>query len=86
MKTKTKELFQYLIGALIVAGTFVLIAMLIVTVIKHPESPLKDVLVLSVGTLLAAFGSVVGYFYGSSKGSADKGDIINQNQKKPNDQ
>jgi hypothetical protein len=75
---KIKEIFMYALGALIAIGTFVLIAMLVVLIIRHPESPLKDVLVMSIGSLLAAFGLVVGYFYGSSKGSADKTDILKE--------
>jgi len=73
---KVKEIFMYALGGLIALGTFVLIAMLVVLIIKHPDSPLKDVLVMSIGSLLAAFGLVVGYFYGSSKGSADKNDLL----------
>jgi drug/metabolite transporter (DMT)-like permease len=78
MKSKVKELFMYVLGALIVLGTFVLIAMLVLVILKHPESPLKDTLVLAIGALLAAFGGVVNYFYGSSKGSADKSEAINE--------
>jgi hypothetical protein len=44
---------------------------------KSPES-----VNMTLGALLAAFGTVVGYFYGSSKGSADKNDLIN---KKPDE-
>ena len=29
------------------------------------------------GALIGAFGTVVGYFYGSSKGSADKNEMLN---------
>jgi hypothetical protein len=85
MKTKIKDLFMYLLGAMIAVGTFALIILLILVVIKNPDSPLKDVLIMSIGSIQAAFGLVVGYFYGSSKGSADKSDVINQNLK-TNDQ
>lgn len=79
MKTKIKDLFMYLLGSLIAVGTFALIVLMILVVIKNPESPLKDVLIMSIGSIQAAFGLVVGYFYGSSKGSADKSDVINRN-------
>jgi len=69
---------MYVLGSLIVIGTFILIGMLLVVVLKHPDSPLRDVLVVSVGSLLAAFGAVVGYFYGSSKSSADKSETIDK--------
>lgn len=78
MKTKGKELFMYILGALIAVGTFVLIGMLVVVVLKNPDTPLKDVLVMSIGSLLAAFAGVVNYFYGSSKGSADKSESIDK--------
>ena len=79
---KTKEIFMYTLGALIAIGTFFLIGMLVYVVLRQPDTPLKDVLVMSIGSLLAAFGLVVGYFYGSSKGSADKSEAINQNMNK----
>lgn len=77
MKAKGRELFMYILGAFIALGTFTLIGLLVLVVLKHPESPLKDTLTLAIGSLLAAFGLVVGYFYGSSKGSADKSEAIN---------
>jgi hypothetical protein len=40
----------------------------------------KDIGLLVVGALVAKFSDVVSYFFGSSKGSADKTEIIN-NQK-----
>lgn len=80
---KIKEIFMYALGGLIAIGTFVLIGMLVMLIIKHPETPLKDVLVMSIGSLLAAFGLVVGYFYGSSKGSADKNDILKEKNNTP---
>jgi hypothetical protein len=73
---KSKEIFMYALGALIAIGTFVVIGLLVWLIIKYPETPLKDVLSLSIGSLLAAFGLVVGYFYGSSKGSADKNALL----------
>ena len=36
----------------------------------------KKVLELSVGSLLMAFGTVIGYFFGSSKGSSEKNDML----------
>lgn len=80
---RIKEIFMYALGGLIAIGTFVLIGMLVMLIIKHPETPLKDVLVMSIGSLLAAFGLVVGYFYGSSKGSADKTEILKDKNNTP---
>jgi len=41
---------------------------------------------LVIGALLGAFGTVVGYFYGSSKGSADKNEMVYKSTpNQPND-
>jgi len=76
---KIKDAFMYILGAVIAVGVFVLIGMLIALMFRNPDSNLKDVLVMSVGALIAAFTMVVSYFYGSSKGSADKQDAIERN-------
>ena len=68
---KAKDIFMYVLGGLIAIGTFALIFLLL---IYRPE--MNDVINIAVGSLLAAFGLVVGYFYGSSKGSADKTDMM----------
>jgi succinate dehydrogenase hydrophobic anchor subunit len=73
-KVSVKDIFMYVLGALIVVGTFALIVFLII----QPNADYKDVLVMAVGTLIASFSLVVGYFYGSSKGSADKQDSIDR--------
>jgi hypothetical protein len=68
---KTKDVFMYALGAVIAVGVLVLIALLL---IYRPE--MTDVINIAVGSLLANFGLVVGYFYGSSKGSSDKTEIL----------
>lgn len=70
---KAKEFFMYGLGAMIVLGFF---ALLIVLIFKPLQSDNKDLLNLSIGSLLAAFGTIVGYFYGSSKSSQEKTEII----------
>ena len=70
---KTKDVFQYVLGALIVIGFF---ALLVVLVYKGVPEGNKDLLNIVVGSLIGSFSAIVGYFYGSSKGSADKNDII----------
>jgi len=67
---KVKDIFMYALGALIVIGFFAIVVMLIF----RPE--LKDALNLVIGSLIGAFGTVVGYFYGSSKGSSDKNELM----------
>ena len=69
---KIKDIFMYVLGGIVVFS-FVAITVLL---IFRPE--LKDSLNLVIGAWLTAFGTVVGYFYGSSKGSADKNDLISK--------
>jgi CDP-diglyceride synthetase len=68
---------MYALGALIVIGFF--LVLLVVFRTEMPEKN-KDIGLLVVGALVAKFSDVVSYFFGSSKGSADKTEIIN-NQK-----
>lgn len=72
---QNKDYFMYGLGALIVIGFFVILGLLIL--IEMPASNEK-MLYMVIGVLMAKFGEVVSYFYGSSKGSADKNDIINK--------
>ena len=70
---KGKDLFQYILGGLIVAGFFVLLYLLVMA--EVPETN-KDLLNLVVGALIGSFASVVGYFFGSSAGSSKKDETI----------
>ena len=72
---KAKEIFQYALGALITIGFFIILY--VVFAIAMPEGN-KDVGLLVIGALIAKFSDIVSYFYGSSKGSADKTDAINK--------
>lgn len=70
---KAKEIYQYVLGALIVLVFFGIL----LTVIKYaiPDGN-KEIAYLVVGALVAKFGDVVAYFYGSSKGSSDKTEMF----------
>ena len=70
---KAKLTAMYVLGALIVLGFFTLLALLI---FKEVPVSNNDVLNLSIGALITGFATVVGYFYGSSAGSASKTDIL----------
>lgn len=76
---KTKEIYMYGLGALIVIGFFVLLVIVFRT--EMPERN-KEVGLLVIGALVAKFSDVVAYFFGSSKGSADKTEIINKSNEK----
>lgn len=70
---KAKSIFQYALGAVIVIGFFILLYLLLANSI--PESN-KDLLNIVVGALIGSFTSIVGYFYGSSLGSAEKNELL----------
>ena len=74
MKT-AKEIYMYVLGALIAIGLFIIIYLLIK--IAAPVEN-KDALLILLGVIAASFNNVVGYFFGSSKGSAEKTDIISK--------
>ena len=71
---KNKNLLMYILGGIIVIGFFALLGLLIFN-----PAPIdnKDLLNITIGSLLAAFATVVNYFYGSSKGSSDKNELLN---------
>ena len=70
---KLKEMYMYLLGAFIVGGFFVLLYFLVYQSIPSEN---KDILNIVVGALIGSFTTVVGYFYGSSKGSSDKNELL----------
>ena len=72
---KTKDLFMYVLGGLIVLAFFALLALLVFNGIPEQNESLLNI---AIGSLLAAFATVVGYFYGSSKSSAEKTEIMNK--------
>lgn len=77
MKPSYKETFMYVLGALVV----LLSASVIFLLIFHdlPENN-KDIVNIALGTLLGMAVTVVGYFYGSSKSSTDKTEIISKKE------
>lgn len=73
-----KDIFQYALGIVITVGFFWLLLTLVYSPVPQANS---NVLNLVVGALIGSFTTIVGYFYGSSKGSAEKTEIMkNQNQ------
>ena len=70
---KIKEVYMYLLGAVVVALCFFLAYLLIFTPI--PDSN-RDIVTVAFGLILSWGGAVVGYFYGSSKSSSDKTKLL----------
>lgn len=64
---KAKEIYMYILGAIIVIGFF---AVLIYKLYKDKDANLE------IGGLITGFSLVLGYFFGSSKGSADKNEML----------
>jgi drug/metabolite transporter (DMT)-like permease len=77
MKKTTKDWFLYGLATIIVLAMFILVGILIFVEIK-PQN--EQLLVLILGQLIAAFLTVINYFYSSSKGSADKTDMLAKTQ------
>ncbi len=63
-----REVAQYVLALVVVVGFFVVLAMML-----HWQKQGSDIL---VGSLAAAFGAVVGYFYGSSASSQAKTELL----------
>ena len=68
-----KTIFQYILAALIIVGFFMLMIGLVYTAVPDVN---KDLLNLVAGALIGSFATIVGYFFGSSKGSADKNELL----------
>lgn len=71
----TITLAQVIIGALVVIGFFGSLAMLLIdpSVISEIN---REPIMLMVGALIAAFSGLMGFFFGSSAGSARKTDLL----------
>ena len=67
-----RDLVHLVLGIVVLIGFFVVLSIMLTR-----DKPGADIL---IGALSAAFGSVVGYYYGSSSGSRDKTDLLAQAQ------
>ena len=69
MNKTGKEIYMYVLGAIICIGFFICLWLLSTS--EMPPAN-ENMLYMVIGALVAKFSDVVSYFYGSSKGSADK--------------
>jgi hypothetical protein len=76
---KAKEIYMYVLGAIVVLGILAIIGLLVYVPMPAEN---KDALMLVLGVLAAKFSDVIAYFFGSSKGSADKTQIMADNVSK----
>lgn len=75
---KPRQIALYVLGSLITLCFFLVLSLLIFRGIPEQNS---DVLYLAIGALIGFMSSVVGYFYGSSMGSADKNEMLKPKDK-----
>ncbi|MBW1730019.1 MAG: hypothetical protein JRH08_00810 [Deltaproteobacteria bacterium] len=71
--TGTKDVFLYFLAMLVVAGFFALCALLMYKPL--PQGSTQAVFLL-FGALATGFGSVLNYFFGSSKSSKEKTELL----------
>lgn len=76
----TIALSQVIIGSLVVLGFFGSLIMLLLKpeIINEVN---REPIMLMVGALIAAFSGLMGFFFGSSAGSARKTDLLAQAEK-----
>jgi uncharacterized protein YacL len=68
-----KDLYQNILGTAI--GVILMIVLALLFTIDIPQNNM-NVLLLIIGALISSFTTVVQYYFGSSKGSADKDKIM----------
>jgi hypothetical protein len=73
-----KEIYMYLLGAFVVGCAVATVGLLVFFAIPTAN---HDAIMLAIGALLGWAGGVVSYFFGSSKSSSDKTEIIANQQK-----
>jgi len=70
-----KQIFQYGLAALIFGA---LVAVIILLIVRAVPQENKDAILILVGVLASAFTAVIGFFFGSSKNSQAKDDMLNK--------
>ena len=68
-----QQIFQYTFAALIAVGLYWVTYF---SFMKEIPSTNKDAMLILLGVVAAAFTQVVSYFFGSSKGSSEKNDLL----------
>lgn len=75
MKKVTKELLMYCLAGLVVSGFFSLLYILLFKAITPAN---ENILNIVIGALIGSFTTIIGYFFGSSSGSAEKTKLLNE--------
>lgn len=74
---KVSDVFLYVLACVIVVGFLTILGLFVFKAVPEQNN---QALSIMLGTLGTAFGLVVGYFFGSSKGSADKTELMINNK------
>jgi ABC-type Na+ efflux pump permease subunit len=74
---KINKIAMYILAGIIVIGFFVLMYILMFVHI-----PIENVNTanLAIGALIGSFTNIIGYFFGSSSGSAEKTQLLNKKE------
>lgn len=80
MNPRTKEIYMYFLGAIVVLAGLVTVAMLIRFEVPAGS---QQAVGIAVGLQLGLSVSVVNYFFGSSKGSSDKTALMSKSNDAP---
>ena len=70
---KTKDIYFYMVGIVVIVGFLCLSSFIILKVVPADN---KDMIRDVLATLRDGIMIILGYWYGSSKGSADKNEIL----------
>lgn len=70
---ESKDIYQYILGGAI--GILLCVLLYLLFTVNIPQANM-NILLLIIGTLISSFTTVVQYYFGSSKGSADKDKIM----------
>lgn len=70
-----KELYMYVLGAVIVLAIILVTGLLIIYPIPTQN---HDIVLTVIGALVTAAITVITFFFGSSKGSADKTELLSK--------
>lgn len=75
---KSKEIFMYVFAGLLMVFLFIFLFLIVTRSIPAEN---RDLLNTSAGVIFGWGSAVVFYFFGTSKSSADKNEIMNKNEK-----
>ena len=77
MKNLTKEMFMYVLGGFVILCTAGIIFLLAIHAVPQDN---MNIVNIAIGALMTMAGTVVNYFFGSSKSSSDKNELLAQAQ------